>query len=117
MRRGFKTMTLPNAERAFVNIEKLRSYCLNLQHPRGRNKARLFASLVGLTENDSEVLRDAIMQAVLTKTAEPGEQDDFGQRYTVDFELEGRTKSVTVRTTWIVRINEDFPRLTSCYIL
>ena len=30
---------LPNAERAVVDVEKLRSYCLNLGHPRGQHKA------------------------------------------------------------------------------
>lgn len=32
-------MKLPNAENAFVDIEKLRGYCLNLSHPRGKHKA------------------------------------------------------------------------------
>ncbi len=29
-------MKLPNADRAVVEIEKLRDYCLNPVHPRGR---------------------------------------------------------------------------------
>lgn len=110
-------MKLPNAQRAFIDIEKLRSYCLSLQHPRGRNKARVFASLLGLTASDSEALRDAILEAVLTEETETGEQDAFGHRYIVDFQMAGPTRSITVRSAWIVRTGEDFPRLTSCYIL
>jgi len=109
-------MRLPNAERAFVDSVKLRNYCLSLKHPRGRHKARMFASLLGITANQSDLLRDAILKAVLVEEANPGESDDFGQRYTVDFPMRGM-KEVTVRTTWIIRNGEDFPRLTSCYIL
>jgi hypothetical protein len=42
-----KKMKLPNAERAFVDIEKLRGYCLNPYHIRGKNKARIFSSILG----------------------------------------------------------------------
>lgn len=110
-------MKLPNADRALIDIEKLRGYCLNMQHPRGRNKARLFAELLELTAGDYEILRDAILEAVLVAEAELGQQDEFGKRYVVDFSMTGPTKTVTVRSSWIVRKGEDFPRLTSCYIL
>ncbi|WP_347277307.1 DUF6883 domain-containing protein [Leptolyngbya sp. FACHB-671] len=41
-------MKLPNAESAFIDLNKLRSYSLNLQHDRGKHKARLFAAILGL---------------------------------------------------------------------
>jgi hypothetical protein len=56
-------MKLPNSERAVVEIEKLRSYCLNPHHPRGRNKARVFAS-VGIREGDARELMTVLLQAV-----------------------------------------------------
>jgi hypothetical protein len=33
---------LPNAENAVVEIRKLSEYCLNPEHPKGKDKARLF---------------------------------------------------------------------------
>jgi hypothetical protein len=36
-------MTLPNGERAIVDVENLLGYCLNPHHKRGRTKARVFA--------------------------------------------------------------------------
>ena len=48
-------MKLPNGDHALVDIRKLLEYCLNPQHPRGRNKARVFAS-VGIREADAEEL-------------------------------------------------------------
>lgn len=107
-------MKLPNAERAFIDIEKFRDYCLYPQRSRGKNKARVFASALGLTTNDSEFLRDAVLEAILSQDAETGEHDEFGQRYTVDFP---DASTVTIRSAWIIRTGEDFPRLTTCYIL
>ncbi len=43
--------------------------------------------------------------------------DGFGARYVLDFQLTGPKGSATVRSAWIVRIGEDFPRFTSCYVL
>ena len=110
-------MKLPNAEQAFIDLSKLRNYSLSQTHPRGKNKARLFATLLGLTANDAELLRDTVLAAVLGAEAKVGERDSFGSRYIVDFEMQGLTKKVIVRTAWIIRTSEDFPRLTSCYIL
>jgi hypothetical protein len=110
-------MRLPNADHAFVDVEKLRGYCLSLKHPRGRNKARMFASLLGLTAGQSSRLRGEILKAVITEEAKVGTKDVYGQRYTVDFSMDGITKRMAIRTAWIVRNGEDFPRLTSCYIL
>lgn len=110
-------MKLPNADNAFIDIEKLRGYCLNLQHPQGKNKARLFKLLLGLTSSDWEILHDAILEAILTEQAITGELDAFGQRFIVDFQMEGPNQSVTVRSAWIILSKESFPRLTSCYIL
>jgi len=61
-------MKLPNAARAVVEIEKLRDYCLNTNHPRRRHKARVFSTALGITAEDSEELRDAILSALFQKT-------------------------------------------------
>ncbi len=50
-------MIVPNAERAVVDIRKLRDYCLNPLHDDGKHKARLFAA-VDITANDAQTLRD-----------------------------------------------------------
>jgi len=60
---------LPNGARAIVDIRKLREYCLNPQHPRGRNKARVFAA-VGMREADAEELRTALVAAASAENRE-----------------------------------------------
>lgn len=79
-------MLIPNAERAVVDIRKLRDYCLNPLHDEGKHKARLFAA-VGITANDAEDLHDILLQAVKTYDAQLGRRDTYGQRYIVDFPL------------------------------
>ena len=110
-------MKLPNAQRAVVEIEKLRDYCLSATHPRGRHKARVFATALGITADESEELRQTILSAVLEEEASPTERDEYGQRYIVDFTMKRQGKEAAIRSSWIVRSGEDYPRLTSCYVL
>lgn len=110
-------MRLPNAKRAFVDLQKLRDYCLNLEHPRGKHKAWVFAEVLGMTSDDAESLREFLLEAVLQEEAIPGEGDSYGQRYRVDMSIKWNERQAMVRTSWIIRVDEDFPRLTSCYVL
>jgi len=110
-------MKLPNADRAVVEVKKLRDYCLSTTHPRGRHKACVFVSALGFTANDSEELREAILSAITTEEAILTERDEYGQRYVVDFTMKRQDKEAVIRSSWIVRSGEDYPRLTSCYVL
>ncbi len=110
-------MKLPNVVRAVVEIEKLRDYCLSQTHLRGKHKAFVFESVLGLTTSDAEELREAILTAAQIHDATPTEKDEYGQRYIVDFPMERHGRQAIIRSSWIVRTNEDFPRLTSCYVL
>jgi hypothetical protein len=113
-------MKLPNAERAVIDIRKLRDYSLSPTHPEGKHKARVFLEKLGLTANDAERLRELIVEAILKSEAKEQEPSSYGQRFVVDFQVQWEQQLVvtlvTVRTAWIVRDGEDFPRLTSCYI-
>ena len=108
-------MRLPNGEQAIVDSIKLRDYCLSPTHTRGRHKARVFAAVLGLTNEDAEQLQDALFQAALTEDATPSKQDAFGERYVIDFLMQGPRGAAIVRSAWIVRTGEDAPRLASCY--
>lgn len=110
-------MKLPNAERAFVDVAKLRDYCLSSSHPRGRHKARVFLAALGLTAMHAEELRVALLAAARTEDATPGERDLYGERYMLDFLMNGPAGQAHLRSAWIIRAGEDFPRLSSCYVL
>ncbi|MFZ5819620.1 MAG: DUF6883 domain-containing protein [Chloroflexota bacterium] len=76
-----------------------------------------FVLTLGLTAADDFELRDAIVSAIQNSEAIPGERDDYGQRYSLDFSMRRRGREAIKHTTWIIRIGEDAPRLTSCYVL
>jgi len=111
------TNLIPNAENAVVDIRKLRDYCLNPEHDKGKDKARLFSSILGMTTDNAEELRQIILKVVKTHQVRLGRRDEFGQRYTLDFTLKWQNKSTTIRSAWIIEEGSDVPRLTTCYPL
>ncbi len=110
-------MKLPHAEQAVVDVRKLRNYCLNAEHPRGQHKARVFKSALGWTADQAENIRHLLLAAALREDAAFLGADDYGQRYALDFAVQGAGRVATVRSLWIVRHGDDFPRFTSCYVL
>jgi hypothetical protein len=46
-------MELPNGDRAVIPIEKIIGYCLNPNHPKGKHKARVFKSVLNITNDDA----------------------------------------------------------------
>lgn len=110
-------MLIPNAKNAVVDIRKLRDYCLNLEHDDGKHKARLFSSIMGMTADDAEELRQILLEVVKTHEAQLGRQDEFGQRYTLDFRIEWQNTNATLRSGWIVERGSEIPKLTTCYPL
>ena len=110
-------MLISKAENAVVDIRKLRDYCLNLEHDDGKHKARLFASILGMTAENAEELRQIILEIVKTHEAQLGRQDQFGQRYTLDFTIEWHNKRATLRSGWIIESGSEIPKLTTRYPL
>lgn len=110
-------MLIPNAKNAVVDIRKLRDYCLNLEHDDGKHKARLFSSIMGMTTDDAEELRQILLEVVKTHEARLGRQDEFGQRYTLDFSIEWQNRNATLRSGWIIERGSEIPKLTTCYPL
>jgi hypothetical protein len=113
-------MQLPNAERAVIDIKKLRDYCLNPNHPEGKHKARVFLEKLAFKADDAELLRELIMEEIVKGEATEQPSTPYGRRFIVDFQVTRKEKLVvmfaTIRTAWIIRNDEDFPRLTSCFI-
>lgn len=106
---------MPGGEAATVHPQKLTDYCLNTEHPRGKHKARVFAALAFTAENADE-LRAALLRAAASGDAQPSVSDQYGDRYVLEFEIEGHQAAGIVRSTWIVRRREKVPRLTSCFV-
>ena len=84
---GF-AMKIPGSDAAIVDRQKLTGYCLNSEHPRGKHKARVFATL-GFTAENADKLRAALLIAASSVDAQPAASDQFGDRYVLEFEIEG----------------------------
>jgi hypothetical protein len=108
---------LPNGERADLG-EKLEEYVLDPRHPRGRHKARVFASVLGITWNNQGVLESALREAASNSTDVISTGDEgFGETFEIRFRLTTDKGSATVLSAWIIRNGEGFPRLTTCFII
>ena len=64
-------MQLPNSHKAVVQIEKIRDYSLDPNHPVGQHKARVFKAALGLTREDAEWLRKQALEIAGSNDALP----------------------------------------------
>ena len=97
---------------------KIEDYALNPLHRDGRNKARVFESVLGITLANADLLRRAVLDAAANSDqAEARGDNGFGETYALRFPMSTDKGTATVLTAWVVRHGEDFPRLTTCYIV
>ena len=108
---------LPGYQSAYIPIPKIRDYSLNTDHEEGKHKAIVFQSALGIGQGEYTWLVEQIRQGITMTEAVEEEAISFGKRYRVDLTIRNREKEAVVRTAWIIRNGEDFPRLTSCYVL
>jgi len=110
-------MKIPNGARADFGT-KLEDYTLNPEHPQGKHKARVFQSALGITLHNADSLRKALLDAAANSDAAVEKGDNgFGVTYSLQFPLETDIGNATVSSGWIILHGEDFPRLTTCYIV
>jgi hypothetical protein len=110
-------MFLPNAQNAFIDDRKLIDYCLSENHPIGKHKARVFMSALGFSLEHFQELKEGILNEILESEATQTEINQYGVLYVIDVNIKNPPKEAMVKTSWIVRKDEDFPRLTSCYVI
>ena len=97
---------------------KLEDYVLNPLHREGQHKTHVFASVLGITSANAQVLRNALLDAAASSdNVEPRGDNGFRAVYVLRFPLATTKGAATVLSAWIIRHSEDFPRLTTCYIV
>jgi hypothetical protein len=110
-------MKIPNAENAIFDIGKLRDYCLNSVHGKGKCKARVFVSALGVKQADALWLRGEILRRLPFAAAVQQIEDVWGVRYAVDMEITHNAKSAMVRTIWIILRGDYRPRFVTCRVV
>ena len=109
-------MKLPNGDSAVIANEKLQAYCLNPDHEDGKHKAHLFSLLLGINQDNAYILKGELLKAAQDNESIYTKTTEHGDHYHVDFEMEGKRRKYIIRSLWIVKSYENFPRLSSCYI-
>lgn len=109
---------LPHFEQAVIPIEKLENYVLNSEHPKGKNKARVFQSTLEIERRHANVLAELIQKSLLRAPAEQGETTEYGDCWTTWHEIIGfNGQSAVVTVAWMFKKNaEQIPVFISCYI-
>lgn len=107
-------MKLPNGYKAQLG-DKLERYSLNMEHPKGKDKAIMFRNRLGITLANKELLEGALLESAVSNEAKTHKTDAYGTQYDVNFLMATETGSSLVLGCWIIRTDEDFPRLTNTY--
>ena len=108
-------MQIPNAERAVIDPAKLHRYLLSRSHPVGRFKAAFFLTL-GYSSDGWRQLGANLRGQHLSQDATRSEQTRYGQKYAIRATLVGPSgSSAEVRSVWVVRTGEEFPRFLTAY--
>lgn len=107
-------MKLPNGDRAELG-DKLERYCLNYEHQKGKHKALLFEKRLGITIANKELLELSLKEAAIEGEAELYKVDQYGTHYDLAFELHTNVGESLILSCWIIKLTEDFPRLTNTY--
>lgn len=108
---------LPNLENAVLPKEKFLDYCLNKEHPQGRDKAVAFDKILGYNkDNYQELIAELKNNLGQYKALKKG-VNKYGIRYQVIMPIKGPNgNTASVLTGWIVSFGEENPVLTSVYI-
>jgi len=113
--------SLHNRERAAFIPEKLTRYSMDENHPRGKNKARVWKSALGMDKSHADEVERQIMESLAGRPAFRDMADRHGERFTVMVPVTGPNgRTVDVTTGWIYKREQDRistkPRLVTCYI-
>jgi hypothetical protein len=109
-------MKLPNGDRSEISMQKILGYCLNFEHDKGKDKARVFQSRLGITTENADRLFNLIQIAAVEGEVVQEGSTKFGKEYKkVDWKIPN-TESVELRTIWEISSGSIYPRLISAFL-
>ena len=109
-------MKLPNGPLAIVSDQKLFGFLLNEEHETQPGHADLFHRLLGITSDNGETLRSALLNAAATQEATSGAASPYGDKYEIRFEMTGLRRSYTILSVWMIERGQTNPRLVTAFI-
>lgn len=107
--RGRENFTIPEA--------KLTKYALNMDHPKGREKAIAFKEALGFTEEDSREIMSQVYRWVGEHEPMFRDSGKYGDSYTTDMTMIGKNgKAARVLVGWMKEPGRDKMKLTTIYV-
>ena len=108
-------MKLPNREKAYVPIEKVRHYLLAEGHPDGGSKAKLLRAL-GHDERTMDILIQNLLDIAYSEEVGKTVHKTFGTLYQIDGALlTPAGVSIGFRTVWLLKEPDDNPQFVTGY--
>jgi Domain of unknown function (DUF4926) len=80
-----------------IPIGKLLGYCLNPNHLKGKHKARVFKSTLGITADNLDRLVQLIQRAAVQGEVVQARTTDFGQEFKLDWAMDGHDEDYPAR--------------------
>ena len=103
---------LPNAITATTSQNKIQSYLLNSNHPRGKEKAKVINSVLGFHYENWQELSDIIYDAVQNSNYTEKIGTSYGDRYIIPIEVKGKKqRTMVLKTVWQIDKGSNIPRL------
>ena len=111
-------MIPPPATSVEVDVRKLREYALDVEHPRGGNKARVLRAALGLTMDDADRLKQTVLAQIHSPHTMPVflYESVWGLHFRLEFRMTTERGSAIVRTGWVIDPGSTTIRLVTCFI-
>ena len=108
-----KQNIMPNAITAATSQNKIQTYLLNSNHPRGKHKARVINSVLGYHYQNWDILSNKIFDAVQTTGYEKVVTTKHGTKYVIPVSItsEITKRTMILKTVWQVDKGSNIPRL------
>ena len=108
-------MTVPNADRAIIAVDKITGYLLNVSHKRGGPKARLLLS-VGYRADVFQQLESDLRSQHLSLDVTRTSKNAYGVVYEIDGPVETPSgRVVRFCSVWQIDTGTDVPRFITMY--
>lgn len=108
---------LPDKDKVYVSLKKLKDYLLSETHSVGKSKAKLLRSF-GFNETNVHLLKEGLIALAKTGRLEEAMPSKYGVKYIIDGKLgtpEGRF--IEMRTIWIIEKKQKELRFITAYPL
>lgn len=108
---------LPNKEKVYISLEKLKDYLLSETHAVGKSKAKLLLSF-GFHKANVHLLKEGFIAIAQKGKIKEAVQSAYGVKYIIDGTLATPDGGfIEMRTVWVIDKSQAEPRFVTAYPL